>query len=102
MDALPCLSIQAEADIQLPTQLHSDLQEFGCSGEDFLPGFGQLESYQTSADEGDEGQEDGDNLSDADECCKNGAGEYGSKLADPIQDAKRCPSAEQSRDMKIT
>lgn len=69
------------------------LQEFGFSGEGFLPGFGQLESYQTSADKGGEGQEDGDDLGDADEGCEDEAGDDGRKLADPIQDAERCPSA---------
>lgn len=60
------------------------LQEFGFSREDFLPGFGQLESYQTSANEGGEGQEDGDDLSDADEGCKDEAGNDGRKLTNPI------------------
>lgn len=73
------------------------LREFGFSRQDFLPGFRQLESYQTSADEGGEGQEDGDDLSDADEGCKYEAGKDGSKLTDPIQDPERCPSAEAQR-----
>lgn len=73
------------------------LQEFGFSREDFLPGLGQLESHQASADEGDEGQEDGDDLGDADEGCKDEAGDDGRKLANPIQDTERCPSAESKR-----
>lgn len=70
------------------------LQEFGFSREDFLPGFGQLESQKTSADEGGEGQEDGDDLSDANEGSKDEAGNDSCKLTDSIQDTKRCPSAE--------
>ena len=67
------------------------LQEFGFSRQDFLPGFGQLESHQTAADEGGEGQEDGDDLGHADEGCKDEAGNNGCKLTDSIQDTERCP-----------
>lgn len=77
------------------------LQEFGFSREDFLPGFRQLQRYQTSADESGEGQEDGDDLSDANKGCKDEAGDDGRKLADAIQDAKRCPSAGWKRGRKI-
>lgn len=73
------------------------LQEFAFSRQDFLPGFGQLESHQTSADEGDEGQQDGDNLSDANEGCKDEAGDDGCKLTDPIEDTERCPSVERDK-----
>lgn len=63
------------------------------SGKDFLPGFGQLKCQQTSADEGREGQEDGDDLSDADEGREDEAGDDGRKFTDPIQDTECCSSA---------
>lgn len=67
---------------------------FGSSGEDFLPSFRQLQGHQTSADEGGEGQEDGDDLCDADEGRKRKAGKDGRKFTDPVQDAERRTSAE--------
>lgn len=63
------------------------------SGKDFLPGFGQLKCQQTSADEGREGQEDGDDLSDADEGREDEAGDDGRKFTDPVQDTECCSSA---------
>lgn len=71
---------------------------FGFSGEDFLPGFGQLQSHQASADEGREGQEDGDDLGDADEGCKDEAGDDGGELANGVQDAERRPPAGSQKD----
>lgn len=73
------------------------LQEFGFSREDFLPSFRQLQSHQTSADQGGEGQEDGDDLSDADEGCEDEAGDDGGELADPVQDAESRPSVRKQR-----
>lgn len=70
------------------------LKEFGFSRENFLAGLRQFESQQTSADEGGEGQEDGDDLGDTDEGCKDKAGNDGRKLTDPIQDTESSPSAE--------
>lgn len=64
------------------------------SREDFLTGLRQLQRHQASADEGGEGQEDGDDLCDADEGRKDEAGHDGCKLTDPVQDAERRGSAE--------
>lgn len=66
---------------------------FGFSGEDFLPRFGQLERHQATADEGGKGQEDGDDLGDADEGGEDEAGDDGGELADAVEDAKRRASA---------
>lgn len=71
------------------------------SWEYLLPGLRQLESQQTSADQGGEGQEDGDDLCDADEGCKDEAGDDGSELADAVQDAERRPSAESKTQRRI-
>lgn len=70
---------------------------FGFSGEDFLPRFGQLECHQAAADEGGEGQEDGDDLGDADEGGEDEAGDDGGKLANAVEDAKRRPTAKLGR-----
>lgn len=66
---------------------------FFYSGKDFLPGFGQLKRQQTSADKGREGQEDGDDLSDADEGREDEAADDGRKFTDPVQDTECCSSA---------
>lgn len=63
--------------------------QFGFSGQDFLPGFRQLEGHQAPADEGGEGQQDGDDLSDANEGCEDEAGYNGCKLTDPVENAER-------------
>lgn len=76
---------------------HQSRKKFGFSGEDFLPSFRQLQSHQASTDEGGEGQEDWDDLSDADEDGKDEAGEDGCKFTDSIQDAKRRPPVEKVR-----
>lgn len=74
------------------------LREFGFSRQDLLPRFGQLESHEASADQGGEGQEDGDYLGDADEGCEDEAGNDGGKLTDSIQDAECCPPAKWEED----
>lgn len=73
-------------------------RQFGFSGEDFLPRFGQLERHQASADQGGKGQEDGDDLGDADEGGEDEAGDDGGKLADAVEDAERRASAKVRRE----
>lgn len=68
-------------------------RQFGFSGEDFLPRFGQLERHQASADQRGKGQEDGDDLGDANKGGEDEAGDDGGKLADAIEDAERRASA---------
>lgn len=74
-------------------QFHLSFQFFFYSGKDFLPGFRQFKCQQTSADQGREGQEDGDDLSDANEGREDEAGDDGSKFTDPVQDTECCSSA---------
>lgn len=76
---------------------HRSRKKFGFSGEDFLPSFRQLQSHQASTDEGGEGQEDGDDLGDADEGGKDEAGDDGRKFTDSVQDAERRPPVEAER-----
>lgn len=73
-------------------------RQFGFSGEDFLPRFGQLERHQASADQCGKGQEDGDDLGDADEGGEDEAGDDGGKLANAVEDAERRASAKFRRE----
>lgn len=75
---------------------------FGFSGEDFLSRFGQLKCHQAAADQGGEGQEDGDDLGDADEGGEDEAGDDGGELTDAVEDAKRCPSARLGREFNVS